>query len=318
VRVLDFGYTLQPEAPGRAVWHDDGAGPVPYLAMEYVFGTTLKELVRRRGALPIDWVWRLGEQLCAALGAAHALGVVHRDVKPQNVMILDSRMELLAKLTDFGIARQVGGDLTTLTSTGEILGTPDYLSPEQVLGEPGGPSSDLYELGVVLYELLTGHLPFEAETPLAAATRRMVADPPPLVTYRRDIPPALQEVVLVALRREPSDRYANAYELAEALRWSREQSPSVVPGERGQWVVEPRGQRPVEPLRAEPEAAGASAPARADTEDGADRADLEAQSTVLRVAPASIPLAEPLPDELPDAASAPATGDPDSDATDAF
>src|SRR5262249_11801795 len=219
---------------------------VPYLAMEYVYGASLKELVRRLGALPLDWVWRLGDQLCSALAAAHALGVVHRDMKPQNVMILDSKVELLAMLTDFGIARQVGGDLTTLTSTGEILGTPDYLSPEQVLGEPGGPASDLYSLGIVLYELLTGRLPFEAETALAAATRRMMADPPPLVAYRRDIPWALQEIVLVALRREPGERYANAHEMTQALRWSREQSPAVPPAERGTWVLGPRSRKLVE------------------------------------------------------------------------
>ena len=150
VRVLDYGYTIPPPTPARGPWADSSEQPVPYLAMEYVFGTSLKEVVRRIGPLPFDWVWRIGEQLCSALSTAHAFGVVHRDVKPQNVMILDSRLELMAKLTDFGIARQIGGDLTTLTATGQVLGTPDYLSPEQVLGEPGGPSSDLYALGVVL------------------------------------------------------------------------------------------------------------------------------------------------------------------------
>jgi serine/threonine-protein kinase len=303
VRVLDFGYTMPAEARSRAPWQDESDGPVPYLAMEYVFGSTLKELVRRRGPLPIDWVWRIGEELCAALGAAHALGVVHRDVKPQNVMILDSRLELLAKLADFGIARQVGGDLTTLTNTGEILGTPDYLSPEQVLGEPGGPSADLYALGIVLYELLTARLPFEAETPLAAATRRMVADAPPLVTYRHDIPWPLQEVVLVALRREPSERYKNAYEMAEALRWSREQSPDVVPGERGRWVLGPRSRRPNGPSDVAAEGAeGASEPERAGERPHAE-APLAAEEAlqlptappVLRVAPPSIPLDDALP-----------------------
>jgi serine/threonine-protein kinase len=238
-------------------------------------------------------VWRLGDQLCSALAAAHALGVVHRDMKPQNVMILDSKVELLAKLTDFGIARQVGGDYTTLTGTGEILGTPDYLSPEQVLGEPGGPSSDLYALGIVLYELLTGHLPFEADTPLAAASRRMMVDAPPLTNYRQDIPEALQEVVMVAVRREPGERFANALELSEALRWSREQSPPVEPGERGAWVLEPRKPRipdPTPPPPAAPEAATPESPP-----DGA----IEAQSTVLRVAPPSLPLSEPL-NEPPD------------------
>ncbi|HEX6122032.1 MAG TPA: serine/threonine-protein kinase, partial [Ktedonobacterales bacterium] len=227
VRVLDYGYTVPPPSPARVPWADDAEQPVPYLAMEYVFGTSLKELVRRVGPLPFDWVWRLGEQLAAALAAAHASGVVHRDVKPQNVMILDSRLELLAKLTDFGIARQVGGDLTTLTATGQVLGTPDYLSPEQVLGDPGGPSSDLYALGVVLFELITGRLPFEAETPLAAASRRMVADPPPLTTYREDAPAPLQEVVGIALRREVEERYEHAGEFIQALRWSRDRSPKL-------------------------------------------------------------------------------------------
>jgi serine/threonine-protein kinase len=196
---------------------------------------------------------------------------------------------LLAKLTDFGIARQVGGDYTTLTGTGEILGTPDYLSPEQVLGEPGGPSSDLYALGIVLYELLTGRLPFEAETPLAAASRRMMVDAPPLTNFRQDIPEALQEVVMVAVRREPSERFANALELAEALRWSREQSPPVEPGERGAWALEPRKQRAHNPPPAPvaPELAGAVA-------EAAPGGAVEAQSTVLRVAPPSQPLDEAL------------------------
>jgi len=150
VRVLDFGYTVPFATASRVPWMEDPDQPVPYLAMEYVFGCTLKELVRRRGPLPFDWVWTVGQQLCQALATAHAKGVVHRDVKPQNVLVLDSRIELLAKLTDFGIARQVDADLTNLTVTGQVIGTPDYLSPEQVLGEPGGPAADLYSLGIVL------------------------------------------------------------------------------------------------------------------------------------------------------------------------
>jgi serine/threonine protein kinase len=305
VRVLDFGYTVPLEA-ARVPW-EDAKDHVPFLAMEYVFGSTLKDLVRRRGPLPIDWVWQIGAQLCSALGAAHAVGVVHRDVKPQNVMVIDSRLELLTKLTDFGIARQVGGDLTTLTSTGEILGTPDYLSPEQVFGEPGGPSSDLYSLGIVLYELLTGRLPFEAETPLAAATRRMVADAPPLVTYRRDIPWPLQEVVLVALRRESSERYANAHELAQALRWSREHSPLVTPGERGAWVLGPRSQQIAKAQAATAQPPGSkpnpddvrSTPTSAPPPDVSEEGvvGIERQSTILRVAPPSLPLAEHLADD---------------------
>lgn len=297
VRVLDYGYTIPLASASRAPWVEDVDRQVPYLTMEYVFGSSLKELLRRFGPLPFDWVWRLGDQFCSALATAHAAGVVHRDVKPQNVMIVDSRIELLSKLADFGIARQVGGDLTTLTVTGQVLGTPDYLSPEQVMGEPGGPSSDLYALGIVLFELITGRLPFEADTPLAAASRRMVADPPMLSAYRRDVPPELQEIVLLALRREPSERFADAIEFAQALRWSRERAPAFTPGERGAWVLEPRTPRaartPVERVPIDD--------AVASTEK-----DEEHQSTVLRVSPG------PGPELADDAFGAAGAGDLDS------
>ena len=283
VRVLDFGYTVPLATASRVPWMDDPDQPVPYLAMEYVFGCTLKELVRRRGPLPFDWIWTVGQQLCQALAAAHAKGVVHRDVKPQNVLVLDSRIELLAKLTDFGIARQVGSELTNLTVTGQVIGTPDYLSPEQVLGEPGGPAADLYSLGIVLYELTTGRLPFEADTPLAAASRRMVADPPPPSAYRRDVPRALQEVILLALRREPVERYSDALEFAQALRWSREQTPDTGPRARGEWVLEPRVTRGPRITTAAPAAARLaveSGPARTPP---AQESRQESQPSVMRV-----------------------------------
>jgi serine/threonine-protein kinase len=199
-------------------------------------------------------------------------------------------VELLAKLTDFGIARQVGGDLTSLTESGQVLGTPDYLSPEQVLGEPGGPSSDLYALGVVLYELLTGRLPFEGDTPLAAASKRMVADPIPLSFYRDGIPPALAEVVLLALRRDPGERFADAHTFAQALRWSREQSPAMPLSDRGAWVMGPRPRGASQASQASQASPPAEAPQPAHPAQPAEPPDdqveepAEGQSTVLRVA----------------------------------
>jgi len=290
VRVLDFGYTLPLPVPSRMPWVEDADQPVPYVAMEYIFGSTLKQVLKQHGPLPFDWVWRVGEQLCKALSAAHASGVVHRDVKPQNVLILDSRIELLAKLTDFGIARQVGGDLTTLTATGQVLGTPDYLSPEQVLGEPGGPSSDIYGLGVVLYELVTGRLPFEAETPLAAASRRMVADPPLLSVFRRDVPAPLQEVILLALSREPGNRFADAAEFARALRWSRERSPRLPVTLPGAWVLDGKSSTLPKPA---PEVVPI------DNSSGPNEPDAEFQSTVLRVMSLDAPPDADQPHVLP-------------------
>src|SRR5579859_6989824 len=275
VRVLDFGYSLAPLPATPLPWANDEDQPVPFVAMEYIFGPNLKDVVKRLGPFPLAWVYRLGDQLCGALTAAHTLGVVHRDVKPQNVMLVDSEVELLAKLGDFGIARQVGGDYTTLTVTGQVLGTPDYLTPEQVMGEPGGPAADIYALGIVLYELITGRLPFAADTPLAAASRRMVVDAPPLTTFRRDVPWPLQEVILLALRREATDRYANARDFAQALRWSRERSPAVPPAPRGSWVLDARPPKAPKPA---PEAI----PLHSAPDPGEE--SFEEQSTVLRVA----------------------------------
>lgn len=244
VRVLDFGYSSDP-LPGQvAPWPAQNDERVPYLAMEYIFGPNLKDIVRHASPLPLAWVYILGDQLCDALTAAHQMSVVHRDVKPQNVMLVDSQVELLAKLGDFGIARQVGGDYTALTVTGQVLGTPDYLAPEQVMGEPGGPQSDLYSLGIVLFELITGRLPFEADTPLAAASRRMVGLPPRPRDFRRDTPADLEEVVLWALRREPEQRPHDVKELAAALQWARSRGPAWDEAERRDWLAVSPASRP--------------------------------------------------------------------------
>ncbi len=221
VRILDFGSTDPPSSDEWGGWFFDAEQPVEFLCMEYIHGPTLKQFVRRTGACPLPWVLTIIDQLAAALASAHSLGIIHRDVKPQNVLLLDLESHTMPKLADFGIAREIAGNsLTSLTQTGQVLGTPDYLSPEQVLGESGGKQSDVYALGIVFFELLTGQLPFDAETPLAAASRRMFVDPPVPSDLAPYIPPSIDEVVLRALRREPRDRLRSANELRDALTWA--------------------------------------------------------------------------------------------------
>jgi serine/threonine-protein kinase len=224
IRVLDYGVTTPPTTEEWTAWIYDAEQPVDFLCMEYVAGPTLKQLMRRVGPCPEPWVLAVGLQLARALASAHHQGIVHRDIKPQNMLMLDLTTHVVPKLGDFGIARDINGNtLSTLTQTGQILGTPDYLAPEQVMGEAGGPQSDLYALGIVLYELLTGHLPFEAETPLAAASRRMFVDPPNLRSFDSRISPLLEKVVLTALAREAAQRFRRVQDLIEALEWVAEQ-----------------------------------------------------------------------------------------------
>ncbi len=188
---------------------DDGR---PYIVFEYVEGENLKQLVAREGALPVGMVIDLGIQIAQALEAAHERGVVHRDVKPQNVLLAE---EGRVKVTDFGIAHSRG--TVGLTLTGTIMGTSDYIAPEQAKGEPAGEGSDIYSLGVVLYELLTGRVPYEAESPVAVAMRH-VHDPVPSVrSTRPEVPPRLDACVRRALAKEPRDRFASMSDLIAEL-----------------------------------------------------------------------------------------------------
>jgi eukaryotic-like serine/threonine-protein kinase len=221
IRVLDYGETTPPNSADWTTWIFDSEEPVKFICMEYVAGPTLKQLVRRMGPCPTPWVLAVAQQLAGALMSAHASGIIHRDVKPQNILLLDTTTHVVAKLGDFGIARDLNGNTqSTLTKTGQVLGTPDYLAPEQVMGEAGGPQSDLYALGIVLYELFTGHLPFEAETPLAAASRRMFVDAPSLRVFVPQIAPALDQVLMMALARETGQRFHTVRDLADALDWA--------------------------------------------------------------------------------------------------
>lgn len=187
----------------------------PYIAMELVDGQTLKEIVRERGPLPPHIAVGLTEQILRALAYAHRRGIVHRDIKPQNV-ILDPEGE--AKVADFGIARAGNSQMT---QTGSIVGTVQYLSPEQANGQPVDRRSDLYSTGVVLYELLTGRVPFDGEAPVSIALKHVNELPVPPGQLRPGIPPALEAVVLRSLEKDPNRRFQTAEEFIAALEQAR-------------------------------------------------------------------------------------------------
>ena len=185
----------------------------PFIVMEHLGGGSLDDLLRREGAQPPGRTLAWLEQAAATLDSAHRHGVVHRDVKPAN-LLLDTRGDL--HVADFGIASAAG--LDSMTATGTILGTAGYLSPEQAQGERAGPASDLYALAVVAYELLSGHRPFENESPTAEAVAHVNAPVPSIAKGRGDLPPTLDGVFRRALAKDPAARYGSAAEFVSALR----------------------------------------------------------------------------------------------------
>jgi serine/threonine-protein kinase len=188
---------------------DEGS---PYIVLEYVEGETLKERIRRQGRLPIAEAVAYAIEIARALGAAHARHIVHRDVKPQNVLIDE---EGSAKVTDFGIARTLEEE--GLTADGRVLGTTDYVSPEQALGQPVTGQSDLYSLGVVLYEMLTGEVPFKGENQVAVAMKHVREVLPDVQSKRPEVSAALAAIVERATAKRQEDRYADDAELIADL-----------------------------------------------------------------------------------------------------
>jgi eukaryotic-like serine/threonine-protein kinase len=182
-----------------------------YIAMEYLDGRSLKELIVSRGPAPVNIAVDYARQILAALRFAHRHGIVHRDIKPHNVLV-DAEGRL--KVTDFGIAR---AGASQMTEAGSIIGTAQYLSPEQARGAPVDQTSDLYSVGVVLYELLTGGVPFTGDTPVEIAMKHLSSVPDPPSAKRGDIPRDLDLVVLRALAKDPAERYQSAEEMDEDL-----------------------------------------------------------------------------------------------------
>jgi serine/threonine-protein kinase len=186
-----------------------------YLTMEYVEGTSLKQLIDSRGRLPVAVALTVGKQLCRALEVAHAEGVIHRDIKPQNIVVDPTGF---LKVTDFGIARLANPPQGQgLTEAGVSIGTPDYMSPEQLSGAELDPRSDLYAAGVVLFECVTGRVPYVADTPWALVAKHLEEDPPSPRALNADVPETFAAVILRAMAKEPGQRFASAAEMHDAL-----------------------------------------------------------------------------------------------------
>lgn len=209
--------------PNAVVIHDFGEDNdgTTYIVMELLDGQSLRQLLVAQGTVPSDRTYVVLRQACAALEAAHRSGIVHRDIKPDNIMLLDTHGgEDHVKLLDFGIAKLRDHALDTLsleknlTNVGTVIGTPHYMSPEQCQGEPADARSDIYSLGVVAYEMLTGVTPFIAKTPTGVAIKHVTEPPKPPTEIRADINPAIEAVVLRALAKDPEARQPSALEFS--------------------------------------------------------------------------------------------------------
>jgi serine/threonine protein kinase len=195
------------------------------ITMEYFHGVSLKELLNKQGKLNIESAIDIGLQLCSALHVAHKNGVIHRDIKPQNILIND---ENIVKIVDFGIARSnldmsSEGSSSEITKTGTIIGTPEYISPEQVKGDKNlDHRTDIYSLGIVLYEMFTGEVPFKGNTPIATILKRLNENPVLPSKLNSKIPPELERLILTAMAHDVNDRYNNIIQLSDDLMYFKE------------------------------------------------------------------------------------------------
>ncbi len=190
-------------------------GGRPFLVMEWVEGPTLASLIRERGPLPVPLACELGAQIASALAYAHGRGLIHRDIKPHNILLKAEGGRWEAKLADFGLAKVLSA--TSLTLTQEVFGTPQYVAPEVVRGERVTPAADLYSLGVALFEMLTGQTPFAGESPAEVAFKHLSASPPPPSKFNPQVPPSLDRLVLGLLAKNPAERPQRAGEVVTAL-----------------------------------------------------------------------------------------------------
>jgi len=202
---------------------DWGIGDEPFFVMEYIEGNTLTSIIANKRTISMNDILFIGAQVSSGLQAAHSKGLVHRDIKPGNIMITP---EGKVKVTDFGIV-SLQNEESDITKTGSILGTASYISPEQAQGKPVSKESDLYSLGTVLYELITGRPPFEGDTPIATATKHITDKPEKLSTYRASIPKGIENAVLKLLHKYPKDRFKNAEDLRAVLLQQKTQLQAI-------------------------------------------------------------------------------------------
>ncbi|MDD3214315.1 MAG: protein kinase, partial [Eubacteriales bacterium] len=192
-------------------------GEYRYLVLEYVSGSTLKEIIQKKGHLNTNTAIQITVRILSALQHAHDNGIIHRDIKPQNVLVnADGHI----KVADFGIARMTNA--FTISKGDTVVGSVHYSSPEQAGGSVVEATSDLYSTGVVLYEMLTGHVPFVGDTPVSVAMQHINGTPPPITNFNPDVPPAVVGVVMKALEKSPKKRYQSAREMADALLRARD------------------------------------------------------------------------------------------------
>jgi serine/threonine-protein kinase len=198
---------------------DWGIEEEPYFVMEYIEGNTLTSIISNKKTISLSDILFIGAQVANGLQAAHTQGLVHRDIKPGNIMITPGGK---VKVTDFGIV-SIQDDESDITKTGSILGTASYISPEQAQGKAVSVGSDLYSLGTVLYELITGNPPFEAESPIATATKHLTEKPDKPSKYRKDLPKGIENAILKLLHKTPKDRFKSAEDLRAVLLQQRNQ-----------------------------------------------------------------------------------------------
>ena len=195
-----------------SIYDVENEGEFYYLILEYVEGMTLKDYMIKSPRIPIETIVHIAKQIAAGLSHAHQNGIIHRDIKPQNILMNEN---LTCKITDFGIARAYGD--TTLTQTNQMLGTVYYLSPEQARGNVATAQSDIYSLGILIFEMITGQIPFKGESAVAIALKHLQEELPDIDKYRENVPQSVKNIVLQATMKNPNERYISSKELFEDL-----------------------------------------------------------------------------------------------------